>query len=164
MIYGDNWEKEDGSLDGMSHFSVKGEGSNNYNTIGQHFSVSFRSTSPFGWPQIVLTCTTVDSDDFEVVYGYGVIHVPASTGRHERVVHIFQSNVGQDIGLCSRLFNINCNRCCGKSSNKTKATDTPKVIGSGEGRNISTVSTVGWVKITFQVNFRDMDKFGLVCK
>lgn len=40
--------------------------------------------------------------------------------------------------------------------------NTPKVISSGEGREISRAICEGWIKVVFQVSFRDMDKFGYI--
>lgn len=83
--------------------------------------------------------------------------MPASTGKFERIVHIFSSNVQNNKnGCCSKLFNTQ-----GSNIGSSRAADTPQVISSGEGREISKVNTVGWLKICFQVNFRDINLFGL---
>uniref|UniRef100_A0AAF5PL70 B9 domain-containing protein 1 n=1 Tax=Wuchereria bancrofti TaxID=6293 RepID=A0AAF5PL70_WUCBA len=42
---------------------------------------TFTSTSPFGWPQIVLTCYGSDFFGNDVVCGYGAIHIPTVPGR-----------------------------------------------------------------------------------
>ena len=39
-----------------------------------------RSTSPFGWPQLVVSVYGLDSLGNDVVRGYGSIHVPLSAG------------------------------------------------------------------------------------
>ena len=38
--------------------------------------------------------------------------------------------------------------------------NAPKVISTGEGREITRAKSEGTVKVVFQVTLRDMDKFG----
>ena len=152
FVYGKDWEKEDGNLIEESQFSYKGDGTYNYYSFNNQFEISFRSTNPFGWPQLVLTCCSVDDDGKELVEGYGVVHVPASTGRHERRVHIFSTL--QESGFFDSIFGVS-------NKKKNDVTSASKVISTGEGREISRVRCDGWIKVIFQVGFRDMDKFGL---
>ena len=153
FVYGNDWEKEDGLIKDTSQFSCKGDGSYNYYSFNQQFEISFRSINPYGWPQLVITCCTVDGEGNEVVKGYGCIHVPSSIGRHERKVHIFSSTTDQSFW----------GKLCGMMKGKTnEVANTPKVISSGEGREISRAICEGWIKVVFQVSFRDMDKFGYI--
>lgn len=117
------------------------------------FEVSFRSINPYGWPQIVLTCGTVNSDGKEIAKGYGCIHVPASTGRHERIVHIFSTT--NDNSFWSKYFGS-------FASNEIPVKTPAKEISSGEGREISRAKCEGWLKVVFQVSFRDMNQFGFI--
>jgi hypothetical protein len=51
----------------------------------------FRSTSPFGWPQITLAVYGVDpATGRDVVRGYGAAPLPASPGRHRLRVRLFR--------------------------------------------------------------------------
>ena len=38
--------------------------------------ITFRSTSPFGWPQLVVSVYGLDSLGNDVVRGYGAVHGP----------------------------------------------------------------------------------------
>ena len=152
FVYGKDWEKEDGNITEESQFSFKGDGTYNYYSFNNQFEISFRSTNPFGWPQLVLTCCSIDNDGNELVEGYGCVHVPTNTGRHERRVHIF-STLQQ-----SRWIDILINS---NNKKRNEVTTAPKVISSGEGREISRVRCDGWIKVIFQISFRDMEKFGL---
>ena len=38
--------------------------------------ITFRSTSPFGWPQLVVSVYGLDNLGNDVVRGYGAVHVP----------------------------------------------------------------------------------------
>ena len=46
----------------------------------KNWSFNCRSTSPFGWPQLVVSVYGLDSLGNDVVRGYGAIHVPLSAG------------------------------------------------------------------------------------
>jgi B9 domain-containing protein 1 len=46
------------------------------------FECSLRSTNPYGWPQLVVTCAYPDFLGREVIKGYGVCHIPTTPGRY----------------------------------------------------------------------------------
>ena len=114
------------------------------------FELSYRSTNPSGWPQIVLTCVCPNFFGKETIKGYGVIHVPTTPGRHERTVHIFSP-------ITSSVLNNFFGILTGK---KAEIINAPNVIASGDGREITRTKTEGTIKIVFQVTLRDMDKYG----
>jgi len=98
----------------------------------------------------VLTCCSPDFLGREVVKGYGVINVPTQPGRHERTVQIFSP-------LTSSVFLNFLGIIVGQ---KAEIINAPKVISSGEGREITRTRSEGFVKIIFQITTRDMEKFG----
>ena len=152
FVYGKDWEKEDGYIHDETQFSCKGDGTYNYYSFNNQFEISFRSTNPFGWPQLYLACCSIDNDGNELVEGYGCVHVPTNTGRHERKVHIFSPL--KESSWLDILINNN-------KKKRNEVVSAPDVICSGEGREISRVRCDGWIKVIFQIYFRDMDKFGL---
>ena len=158
FVSGEKWAKEDGLIKGFTQYSCKGEGIYNYYSYGLNFEISYRSTDPYGWPQLVLNCFTVDSDGNEIIKGYGCVHVPTSTGRHKRKINIFRATENES--FCGKFFGYNA------SSNDDKNNDVsePKVIASGKEREISRANCEGFINVTFQVVFRDVDKFGLIIK
>lgn len=158
FVSGEKWAKEDGILKGSTQYSCKGEGIYNYYSYGLNFEISYRSTDPFGWPQLVLNCFTVDSKGNQIVKGYGCVHVPTSTGRHKRKVHIFRPT--ENSNLFGKFFGYNSSNSDDKNDDKTD----PKVISSGQEREISRANCEGFVNVVFQVVFRDVDKFGLIIK
>ena len=157
FVSGEAWEKEDGSMNGETQYSCKGEGLYNYYSYGQHFEISYRSINPFGWPQLVLNCFTIDSDGNEIVKGYGCVHVPTSTGRHMRKIHIFKST--ENSSFWDKFFGVHVSE-----DDKNNEVTNPKVISSGQEREISRATCEGFINIVFQVVFRDMEKFGLIIK
>ena len=158
FVSGEKWAKEDGLIKGFTQYSCKGEGIYNYYSYGLNFEISYRTTDPFGWPQLVLNCFTIDSNGNEIIKGYGCVHVPTSTGRHKRKINIFRATENES--FCGKLFGYN------GSSNDDKNNDVsdPKVIASGKEREISRANCEGFINVTFQVLFRDVDKFGLIIK
>ena len=158
FVSGEKWAKEDGIIKGSTQYSCKGEGIYNYYSYGLNFEISYRSTDPFGWPQLVLNCFTVDSKGNQIVKGYGCVHVPTSTGRHKRKVHIFRPT--ENSNLVGKFFGYNSANSDDKNDDKTD----PKVISSGQEREISRANCEGFINVVFQVVFRDVDKFGLIIK
>ena len=157
FVSGEGWEKQDGLLKGDTQYSCKGEGLYNYYSYGQNFEISYRSINPFGWPQFILNCFTIDSDGNEIVKGYGCVHVPTSIGRHIRKIHIFKST--QNSSFWDKFFGNHI-----FSGEKNNEVTNPKVISSGQEREISRAACEGFVNIVFQVVFRDVEKFGLIIK
>ena len=157
FVSGEAWEKEDGSVNGDTQYSCKGEGLYNYYSYGQQFEISYRSINPYGWPQLVLNCFTIDSDGNEIIKGYGCVHVPTCTGRHTRKIHIFKST--ENSSFWDKFFGTHI---CG--DDKNNEVTNPKVISSGQEREISRATCEGFINIVFQVVFRDMEKFGLIIK
>ena len=158
FVSGEKWDKEDGLIKGSTQYSCKGEGIHNYYSYGSNFEISYRSTDPFGWPQLVLNCFTIDSNGNEIVKGYGCVHVPTSTGRHKRKIHIFRAT--ENSNFWEKFFGCNFNNGNDKNDDKTD----PKVISSGQEREISRANCEGYINVVFQVVFRDVDKFGLIIK
>jgi B9 domain-containing protein 1 len=114
------------------------------------FEFGFRSLNPSGWPQIVITCVYPDFLGREVIKGYGVVHIPTQPGRHERTLQIF-SPITSSVIL--KMVGI-------LAGQRAEIINAPKVISTGEGREITRAKSEGSVKIVFQVTLRDMDKFG----
>ena len=114
------------------------------------FEISYRSQNPQGWPQLVITCASPDFFGREYIKGYGVVHIPTQPGRHERTVHIFSP-------ITSSVLRKFMGIIAGQT---TELKNAPKVIASGDGREITRTKSEGSIKVVFQVTLRDMDKFG----
>jgi len=155
FISGEAWENEDGLKNGETQYSCKGEGLYNYYSYGQQFEISYRSINPFGWPQLVINCFTIDSEGNEIIKGYGCVHVPTSPGRHVRKIHIFKST--KNTNCLDQFFGTHF-----FGTEKNNEVTNPKVISSGLEREISRASCEGFVNVVFQVVFRDIEKFGLI--
>lgn len=88
FVAGADWEIVNGERSGKSQFARESSG------LGKiiwnlGFDIGYRTLSPAGWPQIVLTFIGLNSKGVEVVRGYACIHIPTISGRHERFVRAF---------------------------------------------------------------------------
>ncbi|KAI8846463.1 b9 domain-containing protein 1-like protein [Chytridium lagenaria] len=51
--------------------------------------ISFKSTNPYGWPQLIVSVYGLDEFGRDVVRGYGSIRLPIISGKHTLYVHTF---------------------------------------------------------------------------
>ena len=109
----------------------------------------------YGDADITAAMDTWYSGGTEVVLGYGCVHVPMSTGRHERKIHIFSLN--NEKSIWEKWFGK-------KNERSSEIIKNPKVISTGQGREISRAKCEGWIKLIFQISFRDFSKFGFISK
>lgn len=87
-----------------------------------------------------------------VAKGYGSVHIPSRPGYHERVIRIFKpiptsgftGFLGYMLGNTAELKNFD------------------KVISSGEGREVTRVRSVGYVKVKFHITLVNFEKFGYI--
>ena len=77
------WGQTSGELTGRS--PVCNNSSNDF-VWNVPIFCTMTSTTPAGWPRIVLRVTVADWRGREVVYGYGLLQVPTLPGRHTRRV------------------------------------------------------------------------------
>ncbi|XP_032354851.1 B9 domain-containing protein 1 isoform X3 [Camelus ferus] len=121
--------------------------------------VTFKSTNPYGWPQIVLSVYGPDVFGNDVVRGYGAVHVPFSPGRtavcenvcsrHKRTVPMFVPESTSKLQKFTSWF----------MGRRPEYTD-PKVVAQGEGREVTRVRSQGFVTLLFNVVTKDMKKLG----
>ena len=87
FVSGADWNLAGGEKTGAGQHSFKGvsvKGSSQRVVWNLPFEVTFRSMTPFGWPQLVLYCTAKDSDGVEFVRAYGCTHMPLEPGTHTK--------------------------------------------------------------------------------
>ncbi len=111
--------------------------------------ITFRSTCPYGWPQLVLSAYNVDGFSHEVVRGYGAIHVPIVPGTHTVRVPMF---VPQSSSVIQRL--------AGWALGRRPEFVDARVVAAGEGREVTRVSSQGWVEVQFNVMTKDLKRLG----
>ncbi|XP_050569836.1 B9 domain-containing protein 1 isoform X3 [Cygnus atratus] len=111
--------------------------------------ITFKSTNPSGWPQIVVSVYGPDFFGNDVVRGYGAVHVPFTPGRHKRTIAMFVPESTSRLQKFTSWF----------TGRRPEFTD-PKVVAQGEGREVTRVRSQGFVTISFNVVTKDMKKLG----
>jgi B9 domain-containing protein 1 len=150
FVVGAGWELVHGNSSGASQFAMKGVGSSRRLVWNMPFDLGYRSTSPKGWPQLVLSCIGPDFMGREVAKGYGNTHVPLFPGKHTRVVRLFRP---QSSSLLITFL--------GWIKGKVAEFIFPdKTLGKCEGREVVRVRSEGEVTVVFFVSHLNMDRFG----
>ncbi|XP_045680594.1 B9 domain-containing protein 1 isoform X4 [Phyllostomus hastatus] len=80
FVYGHDWAPTAGLEEGISQITSKSHDVRHSLVWNFPIDVTFKSTNPFGWPQIVLSVYGPDVFGNDVVRGYGAVHVPFSPG------------------------------------------------------------------------------------
>ncbi|XP_006246616.1 B9 domain-containing protein 1 isoform X2 [Rattus norvegicus] len=81
FVYGQDWAPTAGLEEGISQIASKSQDVRQALVWNFPIDVTFKSTNPYGWPQIVLSVYGPDVFGNDVVRGYGAVHVPFSPGR-----------------------------------------------------------------------------------
>ncbi|XP_024609098.1 B9 domain-containing protein 1 isoform X2 [Neophocaena asiaeorientalis asiaeorientalis] len=81
FVYGQDWAPTAGLEEGISQITSKSQDARRALVWNFPIDVTFKSTNPYGWPQVVLSVYGPDVFGNDVVRGYGAVHVPFSPGR-----------------------------------------------------------------------------------
>ncbi|XP_041062422.1 B9 domain-containing protein 1 isoform X2 [Carcharodon carcharias] len=122
-VYGQDWAPTTGLEEGISQITSKNRDCNQCFVWNFPMEITFKSTNPFGWPQIVISVYGTDLFGNDVVRGYGGVHVPTTPGRHKRTIPMF---VPESSSKLQKLTSWLMGR-------RPEFTD-PKVVAQGEGR------------------------------
>lgn len=95
LQYGPDWTVVSGAPNGITQLATSSLplattisaailGGGNTREVVWNFPIglAFKSTSPFGWPRIVVTVYGTDLCNRRVIKGYGSVHVPCQPGKH----------------------------------------------------------------------------------
>ncbi|KAM5216268.1 B9 domain-containing protein 1 isoform 5-T6 [Hipposideros larvatus] len=123
FVYGQDWAPTAGLEEGISQITSKSQDVRQALVWNFPIDVTFKSTNPYGWPQIVLSVYGPDVFGNDVVRGYGAMHVPFSPGRHKRTIPMF---VPESASMLQKFTSWFMGR-------RPEYTD-PKAVAQGEGR------------------------------
>ncbi|XP_065065456.1 B9 domain-containing protein 1-like [Rhopilema esculentum] len=150
FVYGQDWVITTGHEGGLSQIATKSPDERQLFVWNFPLDVTFKSTSPFGWPQLVVSCYGQDSvRGYDVVRGYGAVHVPISPGSHTREISMF-------VPESSSAFQ----KFTGWISGRRPEFIDPQVVAQGEGREVTRVRSQGKVRVKFNIITRDLKKLG----
>ncbi|RWS17119.1 B9 domain-containing protein 1-like protein [Dinothrombium tinctorium] len=149
LVYGDDWSLVSGLEEGVSQIARKSTDERQIFTWNMPLDLTFKSTNPHGWPQIVVAVYGYDIFKNDVVRGYGQTHIPPIPGSHKRRLPMF---VPQSSSLISMFTSW--------ISGKRPEFVNQKVIAKGEGRGVIRVTSQGFVDVTFNILLKDFKKHG----
>ncbi|XP_074137820.1 B9 domain-containing protein 1 isoform X2 [Sminthopsis crassicaudata] len=123
FVYGQDWAPTSGLEEGISQITSKSADVQHSLVWNFPIDITFKSTNPFGWPQIVISVYGPDVFGNDVVRGYGAVHVPFIPGRHKRTIPMFVPESTSKLQKLTSWF----------MGRRPEYTD-PKLIAQGEGR------------------------------
>ncbi|CAB4055082.1 B9D1 [Lepeophtheirus salmonis] len=130
FVSGPDWAVTAGQEEGISQVAKKSLDGYQRTIWNFPLDITYRSTCPFGWPQLVVSVYGLDTFGNDVVRGYGGIHVPISLDSQD-----------------------------GVTGRRPEFID-PRVVASGEGRDVTRTRTQGQVRVQFNVVSKDFKKLG----
>eukprot|EP00079_Xenopus_tropicalis_P038821 XP_017952592.1 PREDICTED: B9 domain-containing protein 1 isoform X1 [Xenopus tropicalis] len=149
FVYGHDWAPTSGVEEGISQITSKSQGGKQALVWNFPIEITFKSTNPFGWPQIVISVYGPDAFGNDVVRGYGAVHLPFTPGRHARTIPMFVPESSSRLQRFTSWF----------MGRRPEFTD-PKVVAQGEGREVTRVRSQGCVTVSFNVVTKDLKKLG----
>ncbi|XP_065707189.2 B9 domain-containing protein 1 [Patagioenas fasciata] len=149
FVYGQDWVPTAGLEEGISQITSTSDVSPTTLVWNFPIDITFKSTNPSGWPQIVVSVYGPDFFGNDVVRGYGAVHVPFTPGRHTRTIAMFVPESTSRLQKFTSWF----------TGRRPEFTD-PRVVAKGEGREVTRVRSQGFVTISFNVVTKDMKKLG----
>eukprot|EP00041_Stephanoeca_diplocostata_P030539 m.927437 g.927437 ORF g.927437 m.927437 type:complete len:348 (-) comp23775_c0_seq5:6256-7299(-) len=147
--YGKDWQPIAGMEEGLSQVTRRSQDGRNIIVWNFPLEVTFKSTNPFGWPQIIVTVTGLDGLGREVVRGYGAKHLPLGPGAHDLEVPMF---VPITASIVDRLVGY-------LLGTRAEFIDD-KFVASGMGREVTRVQSQGKVNIAVSLVMKDFKRFG----
>ncbi|XP_064635637.1 B9 domain-containing protein 1-like [Lineus longissimus] len=149
FVYGQDWVITSGLEEGITQSTKKSRDDRQINVLNFPVDVSFKSTNPFGWPQLVIHAFGIDVFGNDVVRGYGAVHVPCVPGKHKRRIAMFVPESTSKLQKFSAWI----------MGRRPEFVD-PRVVAQGEGREVTRVRSQGYITISFNVVTKDMKKLG----
>ncbi|XP_046821126.1 B9 domain-containing protein 1 isoform X2 [Vespa crabro] len=87
--FGSEWSVVAGIEEGLTQMCKRSNDPRNVIVWNFPLEITFKSTNPHGWPQLIMSIYGLDMFDHDVIEGYGVCHLPLITGHHEKKVSIY---------------------------------------------------------------------------
>ncbi|CAG2235888.1 B9D1 [Mytilus edulis] len=147
LHYGPDWLITSGLEDGITQMTKKSRDERQQFVWNFPLDVTFKSTNPHGWPQLIVHAYGIDFLGKSVVRGYGVCHVPITPGNHKLRLPMF---VPESTSMLQKFR-------AWTFGTRPEYVDV-KVLGQGEGREVTRVRSQGFITVSFNVVMKDMKK------
>ncbi|KAL5242348.1 hypothetical protein ACI65C_009758 [Semiaphis heraclei] len=149
FVYGPDWEIVTGIEEGISQIAQKSQDERQQVVWNFPLDVSFKSSNPYGWPQLIISVYGLDTFGNDVVRGYGVCHLPVVNGQSSEEMIMF---VPESSSTLQKLTSW----LTGKRPEYVDA----RILARGDGREVTRVRSQGCVWINFNVVFKDFHHYG----
>ncbi|CAH1793689.1 unnamed protein product [Owenia fusiformis] len=149
FVYGQDWVITSGLEEGITQTARKSVDDRQKFVLNFPLDITFKSTNPYGWPQVVVHAYGHDVFGNDVVRGYGATHIPMVPGRHTRRIAMF-------VPESSSQFQKMTAWLMGRRPEFVDA----RVIAQGEGREVTRVRSQGFITLSFNIIMKDMKKLG----
>lgn len=147
-VFGQDWDIVSGLSEGITQTTRRG-GPDKQFVWNFPIEVNFRSTNPFGWPQLVVSVYGLNMLGRDEVRGYGAIHLPITPGSHSLRIAMF---VPEPTSQIHKFISWLLGR-------RPEFVD-PRFVAQGEGREITRVRSQGHVTVSLSVMTKDLWKQG----
>ncbi|XP_076043015.1 B9 domain-containing protein 1 [Oratosquilla oratoria] len=150
--YGKDWEVVCGLEDGISQIAHRSDDERQVFVWNFPLDITFKSTNPFGWPQLVISLYGTDVFGNDVVRGYGACHIPISPGIHRKRVSMFVPESASSLQKFIAWL----------TGRRPEFTD-PRIVAQGRGREVTRVRSQGVVDMQLNIMMKDFAKLGYDC-
>ncbi|XP_066585010.1 B9 domain-containing protein 1 [Prorops nasuta] len=147
--FGPEWSIVSGIEEGLTQMCKRTRDPRNLIVWNFPLEITFKSTNPYGWPQLIMSIYGLDFFGHDVIIGYGVCHLPLYTGHHEKRVSVY-------VPESSSRFQHFAAWLTGR---RPELID-PTILASGGGRELTRMKVQGIVTITFNIVLKDFFKLG----
>ncbi|XP_029169147.1 LOW QUALITY PROTEIN: B9 domain-containing protein 1-like [Nylanderia fulva] len=147
--FGPEWNVVTGIEEGLTQMCKCSNDPRNLVVWNFPLDITFKSTNPHGWPQLIMLIYGLDWFGRDVIRGYGVCHLPLKTGHHEKRVSVY---VPESSSTLQRFMEWLTGR-------RPELID-PAILASGGGRELTRMRVEGVVTLTFNVVLKDLFKLG----
>mmetsp|Transcript_44179 Transcript_44179/g.140597 ORF Transcript_44179/g.140597 Transcript_44179/m.140597 type:complete len:205 (+) Transcript_44179:202-816(+) len=150
IVHGEDWRIIEGVEDGITQVTRKSPSNPDSNLVWNFpLDITYKSTNPFGWPQMCLGIYGIDGLGRDVIKGYGCIHLPTAPGSYTLRVRLYRPISSSLLQQWSSWF----------TGMAAEFTD-PKFPARGEGREVTRVTSTGTAFIKVNILTKDMGVFG----
>ncbi|KAJ8681750.1 hypothetical protein QAD02_017542 [Eretmocerus hayati] len=111
--------------------------------------ITFKSTNPHGWPQLLLSIYGLDMFGHDVIRGYGVCRIPPIAGTHHKRIMVYVPESSSTVQQFAAWL----------TGRHPELVDIG-ILASGEGRELTRMRVQGSVNATFNVVLKDFFPLG----
>ncbi|KAH0545819.1 B9 domain-containing protein 1 isoform X2 [Cotesia glomerata] len=147
--FGPEWNIVGGIEEGLTQMSKCSNDARRLTSWNFPLDATFKSTTPHGWPQLVLSVYGLDFFGHDVVRGYGVCHIPFSSGRQESKIPIYVPESSSTLHHFAAWI-----------TGKRPELIEPSILASGSGRELTRMKVQGSITASFNVVLKDFHKLG----